>query len=97
MINNNGSMKDLKIFVQRNGVQKRISTWKFFQNLGFAFWMNGSDKKEFEYKQAMQICKRVFNVAKTDQSIQLRGTMIDELEKEDKVAKLFQGEKIVLG
>lgn len=96
MTNNNGLMKELKIFVKRDGVQKRISTWHFFPNLGFAFWMNGSDKKGFEYKQALQICKRVFNIAKTDRNIHLQGSMIDELEKESRVSKLFNGEKIVL-
>ena len=97
MINNNGSMKELKIFLQRNGSQKRISTWRFFPNLGFCFRTNGYGWKDLEYGQAMRICKRVMNAAKSDRSIQLRGTMIDDLEKEDKVSKLFSGEKIVLG
>lgn len=58
--------------------------------------MNGQDWENFEYERGMQICKRVMNTAKTERSILLQGTMIDELEKEDKVAKLFSGEKIVL-
>ena len=96
MTNGNGSMKELKIFVQRNGIQKRISTWRFFPNLGFCFRMNGQSWEDFEYERGMQICKRVMNTAKNERSIQLRGTMIDELEKEDKVSKLFSGEKIIL-
>ena len=96
-MNNNGSMKELKIFVQRNGSQKRVSIWRFFPNLDVCFRTNGYDWKGFNYDQAMRICKRIMNAAKTDRSIQLRGTMIDELEKENKVSKLFSGEKIVLG
>lgn len=97
MINNNGLMKELKIFVQKNGSQRRISTWRFFPNLGYCFRTNGYNWEDFEYDQAMQICKRVMNAAKSDRSIQLSGTMIDELEKEDRVSKLFSGEKVVLG
>jgi len=97
MNNNNGSIKELKISVQRDGSQKRVSTWKFFPNLGFCFRTSGYNWKDFEYDQAMKICKRIMNAAKTDRSIQLTGTMIDELEKEDRVSKLFSGEKIVLG
>lgn len=96
MANNNSSMKELKIFIKRNGIQKRISTWRFFPNLRFCVRLDGSDWKDFEYDRGMQICKRVMNTAKTERSIQLRGTMIDELEKEDNVSKLFSGEKIVL-
>lgn len=97
MTNNNGSMKELKIFVNKNGSQKRISTWRFFPKLGFCFRTNGYGWKGFEYDQAMKICNRVMNAAKSDRNIQVKGTMIDELEKEDKVSKLFSGEKIVLG
>jgi len=96
MTNNNDKMKELKIYVQRNDSLKRISTWRFFPNLGFCFRMNGYDWEDFEYEKALEICKRVMITAKANQSIQLRGTMIDELEKEDKVSKLFQGEKIIL-
>lgn len=97
MTNNDGKMKELKIFVKRNRIQKRISTWRFFPNLGFCFRMNGSDSwEEFDYERALHICKRVMVTAKTDRSIQLSGTMIDELEKEDRVSKLFNGEKIIL-
>ena len=92
----NGKMKELKIFVQKNGIQKRISTWRFFPNLNFCVRMNGENWEDFEYERGMQICKRVMSTAKTDRSIQLRGTMIDEIEKEDKVSKLFSGEKIIL-
>jgi len=97
MNSGDGKMKELKIFVKRNRVQKRISTWKFLPNLGFCFRMNGSDVwEEFDYERAVRICKRVMSTAKNDQSIQLTGTMIHELEKEDRVNKLFGGEKIVL-
>ena len=96
MTNDNGKMKELKIFVQRNGIQRRVSTWRFFPNLGFCFRMNGQDWEDFEYERGMRICKRVMSTAKTERSIQLRGTMIDELEKEDRVNKLFSGEKIIL-
>ena len=91
------TMKELKILVAKNGSTRRISTWRFFPNLGFCFRMNGQDWEDFEYDRALQICRRVMNAAKSDNTIQLKGTMIDELEKEDKVAKLFQGEKIILG
>ena len=97
MINNNESIKELKIFVKRNGSQRQVSTWRFFPNLGFCFRTNGYNWESFDYSQAMQICKRVMNTAKSDRSIQVRGTMIDNLEKEDKVSKLFSGEKIILG
>ncbi|MCK4528220.1 hypothetical protein KAW18_12685 [candidate division WOR-3 bacterium] len=97
MITDNGKMKELKIFIKKSGIQKRISTWRFFPNLGFCFRMNGQDWENFEYERGMQICKRVMNTAKTERSILLQGTMIDELEKEDRVSKLFSGEKIVLG
>lgn len=97
MDSGDGKMKELKIFVKQNRIQRRISTWKFLPNLGLCFRMNGSDIwEEFEYKRAMQVCKRVLNTAKNDQSIQLTGTMINELEKENRVNKLFGGEKIVL-
>lgn len=97
MANNNNKMKELKILVSKNGIQRRISTWRFFPNLKFCVRMNGQDWENFEYERGMQICKRVMNTAKVDRSIQLRGSMIDELEKEDKVSKLFSGEKIILG
>ena len=96
-MNDKGSIKELKIFVQRNGSQERVSTWKFFPNLGFCFRTSGYNWKDFKYDQGMKICRRVMNAAKTDHNIQLSGTMINELEKEDKVSKLFSGEKIVLG
>ena len=94
---NNTHMKELKIFVQRDGIQKRISSWKFFPNLSFCFRMNGEDWEDFEYERGMQICKRVMSTAKTERNIRLQGSMIDELEKEDRVSKLFSGEKIILG
>ena len=97
MINNNGSMKELKIFVNQNGSQKRVSTWRFFPNQCICFRTNGCGWQDFAYDQGMKICRKVMNAAKTDRNIQLGGTMIDELEKEDRVSKLFSGEKIILG
>ena len=96
MTNTNGSMKELKIFTKKNGYTRRISTWRFFPNLRFCVRLMGQDWEDFEYERGIQICKRVMNTAKADRSIRLTGTMIGELEKEDKVSKLFNGEKIVL-
>ena len=94
---NSGKMKELKIFIRRDGISKRISTWRFFPNLRFCVRLDGSDWEDYEYERGMQICKRVMKTAKTERSIQLSGTMIDELQKEDNVSKLFSGEKIILG
>ena len=92
----NTKMKELKIFVSKNGIQKRISSWKFFPDLSCCFRMNGEDWENFEYERGMQICKRVMSTAKTERNIRLQGSMINELEKEDNVSKLFSGEKIIL-
>ena len=96
MVNNSGKMKELKIFIKKNGISKRISTWRFFPNLRFCVRLDGSDWKDYEYERGLQICKRVMKTAKTERSIQLSGTMIDELQKEDNVSKFYSGEKIVL-
>ena len=97
MASNSGKMKELKIFIKQNGIQKRISTWRFFPNLRFCVRLDGSDWEDYDYERGMQICKRVMKTAKTERSIHLQGSMIDELEKEDRVSKLFNGEKIILG
>jgi len=95
MINNNKT-KELNMYVEKNASMRRVSTWIFLLNLGFCFRTNGYNWKNLDYKRGVKMCKRVMNAAKSDNTIQLRGTMIDELEKEDRVDKLFSGEKIVL-
>ena len=97
MIPKDGTAKQLKIFSRR----KHISTWVFFPNLMLCFRQspnNGKQVKCISYERGLNICRRILTTAQNDPTIQVKGSMIDELQKENNITNLLKGEKkIVLG
>ena len=92
----NDSAKELSISISDQGVLKNVSTWRFFPKLGYCFRQQQNKWEEMDYNFGLSICKRVMNASKTDNSIHVKGSMIDELNKNDMVSNLFNGEKIIL-
>lgn len=88
----NDSAKELSIFVN----DQNVATWRFFPKLGYCFRQQQNKWEEREYNFGLRICKRVMNASKTDNPIHVKGSMIDELNKNDMVSNLFNGEKIIL-
>ena len=100
-VNKMNPMKEIQISVRINGSMRRISTWRFFPALEFCFRLNGMNWEGIEYTRGMKMCERIINAAKTDTSIYLDGTMMNELRSDehfmDQITKLGDGEKLVLG
>ena len=92
----NNTTKELSIFIKNRDTLKKLSTWRFFPNLGFCFKFYDNRWKEIEYNKGLNICKRVMNASKSDNSIHVKGSMIDELDKDNMISELFKGEKIIL-
>lgn len=84
--------KELSISVN----DQNVATWRFFPELGYCFRQQQNKWEEMDYNFGLSICKRVMNASKTDNSIHVKGSMIDELDKNNMVSNLFNGEKIIL-
>ena len=97
MIPKDGSAKQLKLLLRK----RHVATWFFYPNLMLCFRQALGDDRRVEsinYERGINICKRILATAQKDPTVEVHGSMINELAKENDLTNFFKGEKkIVLG
>ena len=86
--------KELRVFVN----SEQVSRWIFLEKLGLCFRITeGNDGwQNIEYGRALEICKRIVSRADGER-VRVSGSIVDELQREEMVSKLFSEGKLVLG
>ena len=90
----NDKRKELRVFVN----SRQVSRWIFLERLGLCFRItpNNGGWQNVEYSRALEICKRI--VSRADgEKVRVSGSIVDELQREEMVSKLFSEGKLVLG
>ena len=86
--------KELRVFVN----SEQVSRWIFLEKLGLCFRITEGNGgwQNIEYGRALEICKRI--VSRADgEKVRVSGSIVDELQREEMVSKLFSEGKLVLG
>ena len=92
------SKKELRVFINSEEGLQQISRWIFLERLGLCFRItpNNGGWQNVEYSRALEICKRI--VSRADgEKVRVSGSIVDELQREEMVSKLFSEGKLVLG
>jgi len=86
--------KELRVFVN----SEQVSRWIFLERLGLCFRItpNNGGWQNVEYSRALEICKRIVSRADGER-VRVSGSIVDELQREEMVSKLFSEGKLVLG
>ncbi|RLJ06192.1 MAG: hypothetical protein DRP18_01440 [Candidatus Aenigmatarchaeota archaeon] len=94
MMMNNGR-KELRVFI--NGQQ--VTRWIFLEKLQLCFKLvpNDGGWKDVEYSKGLEICKRIISRATNSNDIKVSGTLVEELQRESMISKLFSEGKVVIG
>ena len=89
--------KELRVFVNSERGIQQISRWIFLEKLGLCFRITEGNGgwQNIEYGRALEICKRI--VSRADgEKVRVSGSIVDELQREEMVSKLFSEGKLVL-
>ena len=95
MMNNGDSKKELRVFI--NGEQ--VTRWIFLERLRLCFRFkanNGGEWQNIEYDRGIEICKRIVANA-SNNSVKVEGSLVEELQRESMISKLFSERKVVIG
>ena len=94
-MNNNDSRKELRVFVNN----QQVSRWIFLEKLRLCFKLVANDGgwKDVEYSKGLEICKRIISRATNSNNIKVSGTLVEELQRESMITKLFSEGKVVIG
>ena len=86
--------KELRVFVN----SEQVSRWIFLEKLGLCFRITEGNGgwQNIEYGRALEICRRIVSRADGER-VRVSGSIVDELQREEMVSKLFSEGKLVLG
>jgi len=86
--------KELRVFVN----SEQVSRWIFLEKLGLCFRITEGNGgwQNVEYSRAIEICRRIVSRADGER-VRVSGSIVDELQREEMVSKLFSEGRIVIG
>ena len=87
--------KELRVFVGN----EQVSRWIFLEKLQLCFKLvpNDGGWQNIEYSKGLEICKRIVSRAINSNDIKVSGTLVEELQRESMISKLFSEGKVVIG